>query len=52
MLKFELNLAEANLILSSLAKQPYEIVVELINKLREQAQPQLDHVEGEAPLAE
>ena len=37
---------EANVILASLAKQPFEIVAGLIDKLQRQAQPQL------APKAE
>lgn len=41
MLKFELTIEEANFILSALGKAPFEQVVNLISKLREQAQQQL-----------
>lgn len=41
MLKFELSLEEANIILASLSKQPFEVVSKLINKIQEQAAPQL-----------
>lgn len=41
MLKFELTLEETNTILSSLVKQPYDSVANLINKIQQQAQPQL-----------
>lgn len=46
MLKFELTINEANLVLGSLGKMPYESVAELIGKLREQAQPQLAEAEA------
>jgi hypothetical protein len=45
-LKFELTAEEANVVLASLAKQPFEVVAGLIDKLQRQAQPQL------APKAE
>lgn len=41
MLKFELTLDEANTVLASLGKQPFEAVAAIINKLQQQAQPQL-----------
>ena len=41
MLKFELSLEEANIILGSLGKMPYESVVGLVAKLQKQAAPQL-----------
>lgn len=42
-MNFELNLTldELNLILASLAKLPFETVTGLIQKVREQAEPQL-----------
>ena len=46
MLKFELTLDEANLILAALGKAPFEQVAGLIGKLREQAQPQLPALEA------
>lgn len=48
MLKFDLTLDEANAILAALAKQPFEQVAELIGKLRNQAQPQLDSMNAPA----
>jgi hypothetical protein len=46
MLKFELTLDEANLILGALGKAPFEQVAGLISKLREQAQVQLPALEA------
>ena len=46
MLNFELTLEEANVILGSLGKMPYESVAGLINKIQEQAQPQLPALEA------
>lgn len=40
-LKFELTAEEANVVVGSLAKQPFEVVAGLINKLQMQAAPQL-----------
>lgn len=51
MLKFELSIEEANLILAALGKAPFEQVASLISKLREQAQPQLA-AQQTAPAAE
>ena len=48
MLKFGLSIEEANLILVSLSKAPYEQVAGLITKLREQAQPQVAAAEAAA----
>ena len=47
MFKFELTLDEANLILAALGKAPFEQVAGLINKLKEQATPQLERVQAE-----
>ena len=56
MLKFELTLDEANLVLAALGKAPFEQVAGLITKMREQAQPQLADLQAqqaeEAPAAE
>lgn len=48
MLKFELTLNEANLVLGSLGMQPFDNVAALINKLQQQAQPQLPALEAAA----
>ena len=45
MLKFELTLDEANTILASLGKGTFDQVASLINKLQQQAQPQLPALE-------
>ena len=46
MLKFELTLDEANMVLSALGKAPFEAVAGLITKLQQQAQPQLPALEA------
>jgi len=45
MLKFELTLEEANAILAALGKGTFDQVAALINKLQQQAQPQLPALE-------
>jgi|GEM_PF-5283768 len=40
-LKFEVTMEEGNLLIAALAKQPFEAVASLINKLQQQAQGQL-----------
>jgi hypothetical protein len=40
-LKFEVTMEEGNLLVAALAKQPFEAVAGLINKLQQQAQVQL-----------
>ena len=52
MLKFELSLDEANMILAALGKAPFEQVAGLIGKLREQAQPQLPALEAAQKAAQ
>ena len=52
-LKFEVSMEEANLLMASLAKQPFEVVVGLIQKLQGQAQSQVTPAtSGEIPRAE
>jgi hypothetical protein len=41
MIKLELNINEVNLLLASLAKQPFEVSSDLIFKVRAQATPQV-----------
>lgn len=41
MLKFELSIEEANMILGALGKQPFETVANIVTKIQQQAQPQL-----------
>jgi len=49
---FTLTLEEANLVLSCLAKQPFEAVSGLIQKLQMQAAPQLVQPSDEEPIEE
>jgi hypothetical protein len=50
-LKFEVSVEEGNLLIAALAKQPFEAVAGLINKLQQQAAQQLQPP-PEAPKAE
>lgn len=40
-LSFELTIQETNVVMASLAKQPYEVVAPVIAKIQGQAQPQV-----------
>ena len=52
-LKFEVSMEEANLLIAALAKQPFETVAGLIQKLQGQAQSQMSPAPGgEIPKAE
>lgn len=42
MIKLELSVAEVNTILRTLGKHPFEEVVALINKIKEQGEPQVE----------
>jgi hypothetical protein len=42
-LNLNLSLEETNIVLSALVKQPYEVVAALVNKIQEQARPQLNN---------
>lgn len=48
-IKLELNINEVNTLLASLAKQPYEVSADLINKIRVQATPQVQQVQQAKP---
>lgn len=52
-LKFEVSVEEANLLIAALAKQPFEAVAGLIQKLQQQAQSQMQQAPSveEAPKA-
>lgn len=52
MITFELEKAEAELVLAALAKQPYEAVSGLIQKLLEQGNRQLSSEAPAEPAAE
>lgn len=45
MLKFELSEEEAQLVLNALAKEPYGLVVEVINNIQSQAAEQMKQEE-------
>jgi len=50
-LKFEVSIEEGNILIAALAKQPFEAVAGLIQKLQQQAVPQMQPP-AEAPKAE
>ena len=50
-IKLELTIAETNTVLASLAKQPYEAVAALINKIQAQGGPQAEAVQAEETAA-
>ena len=47
MFNFQLTLAEANMILAALGKQPFNDVAAIIGNIRQQAEPQLARVQAE-----
>jgi hypothetical protein len=51
-LNFNLTLDETNVILAALGKLPYEAAAPVIDKLRQQAQPQLQQAPQEPAGAE
>lgn len=56
-LKFELTVAEVNIVLATLSKHPFEQVADLITKIQNQGNPQLAELEkaateASAPAAE
>ena len=48
MIKLELSIDEANTILRVLGKHPFEEVVTLISKIKQQGEPQVAALEAEA----
>lgn len=50
-IKLELTIAETNVVLQSLAKQPYEAVAGVIAKIQGQGGPQVADVEKEEAAA-
>jgi len=48
MIKLELSIEETQLVLVGLSKLPYEAVAGLIEKIKEQAQPQVQPAEESA----
>jgi hypothetical protein len=51
-LKFELTVAEVNMILATLSKHPFEQVADLVAKIQAQGNPQVAALEQAAPAAE
>jgi len=51
MIKLELTIAEVNTILRTLGKHPFDEVVALIGKIKEQGDPQAQALEAEAQAA-
>ena len=49
-LTITLSIEKLNTVLTALAKQPFEQVVELINEIQKQAAPQLKAPEEAAPV--
>ena len=49
MIKLDVTVEEINVVLGALSKLPYEVSVELIQKLTKQAQGQLDNANQELP---
>lgn len=50
-MKLELTINEVNMILQALGNAPYAQVFELVEKIREQVQPQLAAKQGDAAAA-
>jgi hypothetical protein len=50
-MKFEFTIDEVNVIMASLGKAPYESVFQLVEKIREQAAPQIQQ-QAPAPAPE
>ena len=48
-IKLELTIDEANMILRVLGKHPFEEVVALINKIKQQGEPQVAAMQQAAP---
>jgi len=50
-MKFELTINDVNMILQALGNAPYAQVFEIVEKIREQVQPQLVAKQGDAAAA-
>jgi hypothetical protein len=50
-MKLELSLQEINTVLTGLGRLPYEAVFELVDKIKNQATPQLNQPANPAPAA-
>ena len=50
-MKLELTINDVNMILQALGNAPYAQVFELVEKIREQAQPQLASKQGDVAAA-
>lgn len=50
-IKLDLSIKEVNVILGSLAKQPFELVSDIIGKIQQQGAPQAEAVAAEEKAA-
>lgn len=50
-IKLDLTIAETNVVLASLSKQPYEAVASVITKIQQQGGPQAEAVQAEEDAA-
>lgn len=46
---FDITIEEANIILQALGEVPYRVSFSLVEKLKQQAQPQLQEAQAEQP---
>lgn len=51
MIKLELTIEEVNTILRSLGKHPFEEIVTLISKIKQQGEPQVEEIIRQAEVA-
>ena len=51
-LKFDLTVAQANVILQALAEIPFKVAQPLIQELQSQAAPQIEKIQAEMPAQE
>lgn len=51
MIKLELSIDEVNTILRSLGKHPFEEIVTLISKIKQQGEPQVEEIIRQAEVA-
>lgn len=51
MIKLELSVEEVNIILRSLGKHPFEEVVLLISKIKQQGEPQFAEMQKQAEIS-
>jgi len=52
MLNLELNVGEVNMILASLGKHPFDEVVALVSKIKQQGEAQIQELQAKQPPVE